>query len=110
MSRAPFVFQEVEIWTGVDLMETLSLISEQSEADEFMVAYSELFEDDENAIQSVRYYVQVIAYDPDDDEGEIREEMQRICKMLDVDFPSASEIISPQHTFGNSSYGVKVAA
>lgn len=110
MAREPFVFQGTECWTGVDLMELLSLISDQDEADEFMVEYSKLFENDEQAIQSVRYYLQIVAYDPDDDDGEIRAEMQRVAKMLDVEFPSAAEIIGPQHTFGSSSFGVKVAA
>jgi hypothetical protein len=110
MARAPFVFQEVEMWTGVDLMETLSLIGDQDTADEFMVAYSALFEDDEHAIQSVRYYLQIIGYDPDDEDGEIMAEMKRIAGMLDVEFPSASEVIPPQHTFGTSSLGLKVAA
>lgn len=108
MPRAPFVFQDVEMWSGVDLMETLSLISDQDEADEFMVSYSALFDDDEHAIQSIRYFLKIIGYDPDDDDGEILAEMKRIAEMLDVDFPSASETIAPQHTFGNSSYGMKV--
>lgn len=109
-TRQPFVFQGTELYTGVELMELLSLISDQDEADEFMVEYSQLFENDEQAIQSVRYFIQIIAYDPDDEDGEIRSEMQRVAKMLDVDFPSAAEIIGPQHTFGSSSFGVKVAA
>lgn len=109
-NRMPFVFQEVEMWTGIDLMETLSLISDQEEADAFMTAYAALFEDDEHAVQSVRYFIQIIGYDPDDEDGEILAEMKRIASMLDVEFPSAAETISPQHTFGNSSLGVKVAA
>lgn len=107
MARAPFVFQEIEMWTGLDLMETLALISDQDTADEFLVAYSELFEEDEHAVQSIRYYLQIIGYDPDDETGEIRDEMKRIAEMLGVDFPSASETIAPQHTFGKSSYGIK---
>lgn len=110
MPRSPFMFQEVEHWTGIDLMETLSLISDQDEADAFMVAYSELFTNDDQAIQSVRYFIQILAYDPDDDDGEIRTEMQRIASMLDVDFPSHSETIAPQHTFGRSSYGILESA
>jgi hypothetical protein len=110
MARAPFIFQEVECWTGVDVMELLTLISDQDEADAFMTAYSALFANDDDAIRSVRYYLQIVGYDPDDDDGEILAEMKRISSMLDVDFPSAAETIEPQHTFGNSSYGVKVAA
>jgi hypothetical protein len=108
--REPFVFQGIEMWTGVDLMEALTLISDQDEADDFMVAYADLFDEPEHAIQSVRYYLQIIGYDPDDEDGEIRAEMKRIAEMLDVEFPSAAEVIEPQHTFGKSSYGVKVVA
>lgn len=109
-TRAPFVFQDVEMWTGVDLMDTLSLIGDQDTADEFLSAYSELFENDDDAIQSIRYFIQIIAADPDDEDGEIRKEMKRVADMLGVEFPSASEVIPPLHTYGNSSYGVKVAA
>lgn len=110
MARSPFIFQEIEHWSGVDLMDTLSLISDQDTADEFLSAYGDLFDDPDNAIQSIRYFIQIIGHDPDDEDGSIREEMQRISTMLGVDFPSAAEIIPPQHTFGNSSFGVKVAA
>lgn len=110
MRRAPFTFQGIDMWTGVDLMETLSLISEQDEADEFMEAYAALFADSDDAIESVRYYLQIVGYDPDDDDGEILADYKRVADLLGVDFPSAAEVISPQHTFGNSSLGVKVEA
>lgn len=108
--RVPFVWNEIEHWTGGDLMDTLSLISTQEEADSFMEAYGDLFTDSDDAIESVRYFIQIVAYDPDDDDGSILAEYKEQAKLLGVDFPTPTEVISPRHTFGNSSLGVKVAA
>ena len=101
--RNPFTWQEVEHWTGADLMETLQLLTEQSEADDFISAYAEACADDEDhAEHNVRYMLDVLARNGEKDEAE------RLAELFGVELPQASEILSPRQWFTNSSLGVKV--
>lgn len=100
----------MEHWTGEDLMETLSLVSTQGEADNFMEAYGALWSEPDDAIESLRYWIQLVAYDPDDDDGEIERDCLRICVLLGIQLPSRDEVISPMQTWGDTSLGVKAAA
>lgn len=109
--RKSWEWNGIEHWTGADLIETLSLISEQDEADSFMLAYGDLWDDVDDAIESLRYFIQIVTYDPDDSpEQALKREAEYldIAVLLGVQLPSKDEVISPRHTFGNSSLGVKV--
>lgn len=108
--RVAWEWNGIEHWTGGDLMETLALISEQEEADSFMEAYGELFEDGDDAIECIRYFIQIVGYDPDDENGELHDECVSVCELLGIDMPDKDEVISPRQTFGSWSLGHKVAA
>ena len=52
--RKPWVWNEIEVWTGKDLMEILQLLTEQDEADDFIESYAEVCEDEDHALHNVR--------------------------------------------------------
>jgi len=104
--RNPFTWQEVEHWTGGDLLETLLLISDQDEADSFLSAYAEACEDDAHALHNIRYLAQLAATYT---EGG-KDEAQRMCDFFGLEVPGEKETISPQQWWKNSSLGVKTPA
>lgn len=106
--REPWVWNEIEHWTGADLMETLALISEQEEADSFMEAYAELWDDSDDALESLRYWLQLVGYDQDGDE--LLEDCKQVAELLGLEMPTREEVISPRQNFGKWSLGVVVAS
>lgn len=106
--RKPFVWNEIEHSTGLDLMETIQLISEQDEADSFMEAYAEVCDDEDHAIQNVRYMLEIIGSDDDDPDAE--KTAAELGELFGVEPTQPGEVISPMQWWSNSSYGVKEAA
>lgn len=99
--RQPWVWNEIEHWTGPDLAETIQLVSEQAEADDFIEAYAEACEDDEHALHNIRYILSVMISADED-------ELQRIADLFGVDPPIKGEVISPRQWWKDSSCGIKV--
>jgi hypothetical protein len=91
MTRQAFVWEEVEMWTVPDVVEVLSLIMDQDEADSFMEAYDAVQDESEHM---VGYLVGLT------DE----EDRDRLRALFGVE-----ETIQPLQLFNNSSLGVKVA-
>ena len=107
--RKPFIYEEIEHWTGADLMGTLQLIGSQEEADAFLVAYVEANNDDEeHANSNLRYMLQIIATDDDNENAE--EEAEQLAEWFGLDMPAPDEAISPRQWWLDSSLGVKEAA
>lgn len=98
MPRAPFVWEGIEHWTGVDLTDTLSLISTQDEADSFMVAYGELWENEDEASTSLAYWLL------------LTEDAPTVAELLGIELPTKGVVISPRQTWGRTSLGVEVLA
>lgn len=99
MTRAPFTWQDMEHWTGSDLMETVMLLSGKDEADVFFSEYVETCEDVEHAEHNLKYMAQVIG----GDDG------KNVLEMFGLEI-AKGEVISPRQWFANSSCGVKVAS
>lgn len=102
MMRRPWVWNEIEHWTGIDLMETLQLLTEQVEADDFIESYAEVCEDDDHAAHNIEYMVGIIG-SSDHEEGD------RLAELFGVDF-STAEPVSPRQWWANSSLGLKETA
>lgn len=96
--RKAFVWNELEHWTLPDLVETLQLLGGQDEADDFIAVYAEACEDDDVALHNVGYMAELISHSD-------KESAEAICDLFGVGFQ-----IEPKHTFGKSSYGIKVEA
>ena len=103
MQRAPFIWQDVAHWTGGDLMETLLLLGDQEEADDFLMAYADVCEDDDHALSNVAYICEIIATDSDSESAE--EDANRIRMWFGIE---NTEPVSPRQWFKQSSLGVKV--
>jgi hypothetical protein len=112
MAREPFVWNEIEHWTLADLMETLNLIESDEEAESFFDEFSHACGSDEIATHNIRYILDIIARDDDDQNDTLSsaEEAERIAELFQVDLPSETEVLSPLQTFGNSSCGLKMPA
>lgn len=116
MSREPFIWNEIEHWTLADLMETLYLIESDEDAESFFTEFSGAIsgngkfnaEGDEIATHNIRYILDIISRDDEEDGDGGQEEAERIAELFQVDLPSESEVLSPLQTFGNSSCGLKV--
>lgn len=97
MARQAWVWQGVEHWTLPDLLETLQLISDEDETEDFMESYTEVCGSEEYAWAMLGYMAELISHQ-DKDEGE------RICELFQVErqevFPQ------PGHTFGRMSFGI----
>lgn len=94
MARTAFTWQEMEHWTLPQLRETLYLISEQEEADDFMLKYAEVCEDDDHALHNITY---ILGLSP-------RDEVEEVCDLFGVEYNAG---LSPRQTFAESSLGVK---
>jgi len=81
-----------------DLRDTLLLIDDQEDADDFMSAYAEVCGEDE-AEHNVRYMATLVE----------RKDGISICNLFGVDMPNEGEVLTPIQTFGKnrSSMGVK---
>lgn len=98
--RKPWTWNEIDHWTVEDLLETLQLLSEQDEADDFMSAYAEVCHDEDHAEHNLRYLLQLLMRrDIDVDE---------ISELLDLDKPTLDEVFISRNWFANSSCGIKV--
>jgi hypothetical protein len=106
--RAPFDWEDVEHWTGADLMETLLLLGTQDEAESFLSAYVDVCDSIDHALHNVKYLAQMILTDSDSDTAE--DDALRVCVMMGIQIPEKDETISPRQWFSNSSLGIKVAA
>lgn len=108
MSRTAFVWDGIEHWTGADLMDTIRLISSDDEAASFMEAYTAACDDEEHAVANLRYMLEIIAHDSDNDDSE--QDAQELADLFMVDIPASNEVIYPRNWWSNSSCGIKVAA
>lgn len=93
--EAPFIWQEIEMHNGRDLMEAIMRIWTQDDADDFMSAYAEVCDDDEHALHNIGYIARLVhdfalTADQDDGSGEVElfteYEARRILKLFDVEF------------------------
>lgn len=101
ISRIPWEWNEVEHWTMGDLCETLLLISEQEEADDFATSYAEICGDESTAEANIGYMLYLIRERKDeDDDGEA--EAERLAELFGIS-PQGDKI---GHTFGASSLGI----
>ncbi len=96
--RVPFIWDDIEHWTGVDLMETVALISDPDEADAFMAAYVEHTEGPEHAYGNIAYMTTLL------------EDGEEIWETFQLDDVQLGNWQSPRQWFQNSSLGVKAAA
>lgn len=95
MTREAFTWDGIEHWTGVDLMETVSLLSDEDEATDFMNAYVEAWGGNrEHAEHNIIYLCAMI-----EDGGD-----QLELFGIDADL---SKPIAPMQWWPNSSLGVK---
>jgi hypothetical protein len=108
MTRRPFVWKEIEHWTGGDLLETILLIDDEEDAADFMEAYAAACEDEDHAIHNVRYLLQIHAADTDDEDAQ--EAANTAADLFMVDMPAQAEVISPRHWWKGSSLGIKSEA
>jgi hypothetical protein len=108
VKRVPFVWQSIEHWTGGDLMETLQLINSDDEAADFMEVYTAACDDEEHAEHNIRYMLDIIAHDDDDDSAQA--EAERLAELFMVTVPTDSETLSGRNWWSNSSVGLKVEA
>lgn len=103
--RAPFIWNEIEMWVLGEIMETIMLIDDSDEAADFFEAYAAVCKGgEETATYNLRYVVQIVATDDEGEGGE--EEAKRIAEMFELDYPEPSEVIAPIHTFGGTSMGI----
>src|SRR5262245_28864543 len=98
MTREPFMFAEMEHWTGPDLMSTVMLLSEQEEIDDFMEAYAAVCDDEDHALHNVSYMLYCMK---DRDPEGVREQCERFGIEL-------ADYYEPRHWFAGTSLGVKV--
>lgn len=108
MHREPFIWNGIEHWTGADLMETVLLISDEDEAADFMEAYTAACDDEDHAIHNLRYMLDILAHDSDNDDA--RTEAEQQAELFMVELPAKDETLAPRNWWTNSSCGVKVAA
>lgn len=92
--REPFIWEDVEHWTGGELVETVMLISDTEEAKSFMDAYIEACDDQEHAETNIAYIC-----------GMAGEDGREQLELFGIDPPSG--VISPRQWWANSSLGVK---
>lgn len=97
MARQPFQVFGMDCWGTSDLVDVLSLISDEAEAEEFMEAYTAVCGED-TAVYNLRYLLAQTTID--------RDEAERLADVFMVELPGKNVVLSPRHTFGSSSYGV----
>lgn len=98
--RRPWVWNGVKHWTLGDVAETLQLITEDDEAQDFLRAYAEICGSEELASHNIGYIAQILSHD---DENDGPDEARRICELFMTQFAD-----KPMHTFGKSSLGIKI--
>lgn len=73
---APFVWQDVEMWTVPDVLETMQLIEDEDEAADFFEVYAALCDNEEHASHSLGYIAALIS-----DE----EERETVCELFEIE-------------------------
>ena len=91
--RNPFIWNEIEMWTGADLIETVQLLDED-DAEGFMEAYSEACEDAEH---NLRYIMTLTD----------RETAEALSELFMIECPESDEVVEPRQWWNDSSLGVK---
>jgi hypothetical protein len=94
--RKPFVWNEIEHWTGNQLMETVQLVDED-EAESFMTAYSAMCDDESHAEHNLRYIMSLTD----------SETAEALSELFMIEQPREFETIEPRQWFAGSSYGLK---
>lgn len=97
--RKPFIWNEIEHWTGQDLIETVQLLDE-ADAEDFMSAYSAVCEDEAHAEHNLRWIMTLVD----------RETAEALSELFMVECPEPDEVVSPRQWFKGSSLGLKEAA
>lgn len=90
-SKAPFVWNEIEMWHLPDIVETLQLIDDENEALSFYEAYIEVCDDEEHAMHSLGYMARLISETEGSDVG------QSICDWFEIDYQ-----LEPVQVFGKA--------
>lgn len=96
MTREPFIWDGIEIWTGAELIETVMLLADKDEADAFMAAYVEHTDGPEHAENNILYIC-----------GQFGDDGMEQLELFDIAVPEPGTTISPTQWFSNSSLGVK---
>lgn len=94
--RKPFIWNEIEHWTGADLIETVQLIDED-DAESFMSAYAAVCGDESHAEHNLRWIMTLVD----------RETAEALSELFMVELPGEDEVISPRQWWNESSLGVK---
>lgn len=100
MPRAPFIWQDCEHWTLLDIISTIQLIESQEDADDFIEAYAAVCVDEDHALHNIGYIVDILMSHEEDEDDQ--KEGERLMKLFDVE-----RQIMPVQVFRNSSLGVK---
>jgi hypothetical protein len=74
--KAPFVWDDVEMWTFPDVFEMAQLVEDENEASEFFEAYAAACDSEEHASHSLGYMARLIS-----DE----EEREAFCELFEVE-------------------------
>ncbi len=94
--RKPFTWNEIEHWTGADLIETVQLL-DGADVEGFMSAYSAASGSESAAEHNIRYMMTLTD----------RETADALSELFMLDAPADDETISPRQWFAGSSLGVK---
>jgi len=97
MSRSPFIFQGIEHWHTNDLLNTLQLIVDHDEAEDFRKEYS-LVCGDFIAYENLGYFIFLVS-------TQNVEEGNRLAALFHLTPHDGSGRI--HHTFGKSSLGIR---
>lgn len=92
--RNPFIWNGIKHWTGSDLIETIQLLDD-SDAEDFMAAYSAACDDESHAEHNLRYIMALVD----------RETAEALSELFMVDEPRG--VVEPRQWWANSSLGVK---
>lgn len=96
--RNPFAWNEIEHWTGSDLIETIQLLDE-SEVESFMSAYSAVCDDESHAEHNIRYMMTLVD----------SETAEALSELFMIDRPEKNEVVAPMQWWANSSLGLTTA-
>jgi len=96
--RKPFIWNEIEMWTGRNLIETVQLLDED-DVESFMTAYVAVCGSERLAEHNLRYIMTLSFID--------RETAEALSELFMIECPGPDEVLQPRHWFGNSSLGIK---
>ena len=94
--RNPFTWNEIEHWTGADLMETVQLLDED-DVEGFMEAYGNASDDAEH---NLRYIMGLV-------DSETAEALSELFMLLPLE---DGEVIEPRQWWNQSSLGLREAS